>query len=486
MHLSLGSRMKQAMPRRVLSGLCSIAPNMGRIRVPAFPFLSTVRFYRILFVRDLYYLPGSTVSVYGTSQLKPANTSTGYDPSWECFIDGVSIGSTSPFPYAENNWQLCDQSTLNDGPHTLTVNATSNGQTFWFDYILYTPSASSSTKIADIWVNNTDPDISYGSGWSDIGNFANMTTTLGSQVQVNFTGTCFCIILRQTTKCRAIGTSLRWYGYIPTELSHNATSAMYSIDGASPVSFPLDGLPSTNNSLYNQLFFSTPQLSNGTHNLVVVYEGDDQHTPLTLNYLVVTDSTPSSALGGAQPSSSLHPSTPSGQESPSSPSGLAYDASSSSHSSSSGAIIGGAVGGGAAFIILALIFLITRRRRNRERQIREEAKLAPCNVSPYKLSYKELSPSYTMPGSYSQTAHSHLAAREPPNNSHNVSHITSPQPAFSPFDNRWAAPNTSTWNPNDLASRSGQGVPWHPRETTANNFVAYESPLPSYSRTYDR
>jgi len=140
--------------------------------------------------RVIHFLAGSSITVFGTSLLKPASTTTGYDPTWECFVDGVSIGSTKPFTSPENNWRLCDQPTLKDGPHVLMVNVTTSGQTFWLDYIWYTPSSSSSKDVANIVVNHFDPDIVYGSGWRSLGGSANMTTVFGSQLRFNFTGMC--------------------------------------------------------------------------------------------------------------------------------------------------------------------------------------------------------------------------------------------------------------------------------------------------------
>lgn len=120
------------------------------------------------------------------------NTTTGWDPRWECFVDNVSIGATDPFPYDENNWPLCQATDLNDGLHELAVNITSTtGQPFWLDYIQYAPSSSVSEETAYVVVDSLDPAIGYGVGWTALGGSANMTSTQGSIFQFNFTGICY-------------------------------------------------------------------------------------------------------------------------------------------------------------------------------------------------------------------------------------------------------------------------------------------------------
>ena len=79
--------------------------------------------------------------VFGSNNIR--NDSGVLDPTWECFVDNISIGASAPFQFPENNWVFCQQDTLVDGAHVLTVNATvSQNQTFWIDDIQYVPSAS--------------------------------------------------------------------------------------------------------------------------------------------------------------------------------------------------------------------------------------------------------------------------------------------------------------------------------------------------------
>lgn len=157
-------------------------------------------------------------------------------------------------------WVLCEQPQLVDGPHIVTVKATAAGRTFWFDDITYTPSSNVSQNGVYILVDNFDPGIVYGSPWGALGGAANFTT--GTELRFNFTGK-----------------GLSWFGFIPTEFSHNSTTASYSIDGGNPVTFRLNGLPQdTIPTVYNQNFFSTPALAAGPHTLYVVHHGTDKET----------------------------------------------------------------------------------------------------------------------------------------------------------------------------------------------------------------
>ncbi|KAG6826442.1 hypothetical protein H0H92_015769 [Tricholoma furcatifolium] len=227
----------------------------------------------------------SSITVWGTTALIKIDNGTTWDPSWECFVDNVSIGSTAPFQYPENNWVLCGSSSFSDGQHTLTLKVSTSGNTFWFDYITYVPSPSVSLQSAVIMVQNTDPDVIYGSGWGALAGFANETSTVGSQVKFNF-----------------IGTGFAWYGFIPNEYPHNEAQASYSIDGGSSTTFTLNGLPSANSvTLYNQLFFTTPSLSAGSHSITVTYNGGaGSATPFTLDYILLNNvSIPSTSASGA-------------------------------------------------------------------------------------------------------------------------------------------------------------------------------------------
>ena len=138
-------------------------------------------------------LPGSAVNVFGTTNIN--NSSGTIDPTWECFIDAVSIGSTSPFQHAENNWLLCTWN--NNGPaqgsHVLTAKST--GHNFWFDWLQYEPPQSASVQNAVVYINPLDAAIKFDSSWQSVpGGSANMTTKEGSTLTLDFIGAHPCLL----------------------------------------------------------------------------------------------------------------------------------------------------------------------------------------------------------------------------------------------------------------------------------------------------
>jgi hypothetical protein len=77
------------------------------------------------------------VVVLGTNHLR--NDSGVTDPQWSCYVDGVASTLAHHFKSREQLGVLLFL-LLNDGPHTITVNATvAKSQTFWFDYALLPP-----------------------------------------------------------------------------------------------------------------------------------------------------------------------------------------------------------------------------------------------------------------------------------------------------------------------------------------------------------
>ncbi|PPR02066.1 hypothetical protein CVT24_011165 [Panaeolus cyanescens] len=285
---------------------------------------------------------GTGITVMGTNNLR--NDSGVLDPQWQCFVDGVLLRS-NPFSFFENNWSLCDLAStpgvsVEDGPHVLTVNVTvQRSQTFWFDRINYKPSTTVPLDDKVIMVENDDPDIQYDSHWIRWAGNANSTSQTGSKFKFFFDGI-----------------SLSWLGYIPSNSPHGAASGTYSIDDNTPISFPLNGLPDANSvTLYNQEFFRTPDLNPGRHKLDVVFLGNEQTTPLVLDYLVirrngtagVDQTTPSDGAGGQTSSSKTN----------------------------LGAIVGGILG--SLVIVLGILILLIYRRRRHRSKIRE----VPQNIT---------------------------------------------------------------------------------------------------------
>jgi hypothetical protein len=314
---------------------------------------------------------GSSVRVLGPTNR--VNTPTGFDPSWECFVDEISIGATQP---QETNYMLCEQQQLVDGQHVVTVNvsqATQAGRTVWVDDIIYTPSSNVTSDGGYTLVDSIDPAIAYGDGWLDLFSFANFTSQIGTEFVFNFTGVLYRVISNKIFHAdwEIIGIGLSWAGPIPTEFPHNSSSATYSIDGGSPVTFRLNGLPQGGSTLYNQIFFSTPQLPDGPHNLRVVHGGTAAETPLTFDYLVVTTGSSTATSTSSPTPTSMTPQPPDSHETP------------------VGAIVGGVLGGIIA-IILGLLFLVWRRKRRRNVQLQEDPKL-PQDMSPLTIPTHDLS-----------------------------------------------------------------------------------------------
>jgi hypothetical protein len=315
-----------------------------------------------------YAFSGSEVTIFGSNNL--LNDSGVLDPTWECFIDKISIPSTSPFQFPENNWAFCAQDQLVDGPHVITVNATVlKAQTFWFDSLQYVPSASVNLDQAAILVDNLDPQLQYGTGWGALGGTANDTGTTNSIFTFDFTGV-----------------SLSWYGFIPNEFPLTATTGSYSTDGQSPVNFLLKGLPPNTATTYNQKFFETATLPAGHHQIVVSYQGNSQTTPLTLDYLIVQNGTISSNSS----------STASGT----SPTSGAANASGTTHkSNNTGAIAGGVVGGLVLIVIAALAYIYFQRREKTLNEKVEYGESSPPLVEPFHYApVKTSPPSSTIPG----------------------------------------------------------------------------------------
>lgn len=111
-------------------------------------------------------------------------------PAWDCFVDGIQFPNPSPFQFFENNWSLCEQATLPDGLHVLTVNVTAAGQAFYFDNIQYTPSSSAPAVLspATFKVDHLDPAMVYGPGWGPLGDTANVTSVNGAEATFDFVG----------------------------------------------------------------------------------------------------------------------------------------------------------------------------------------------------------------------------------------------------------------------------------------------------------
>jgi hypothetical protein len=112
--------------------------------------------------------------------------------------------------------------------------------------------------------------------------------------------------------------------------------------------------------LSTQVFFATPGLSAGQHRVEVVHGGNNQTTPLTLQYLVIQNppaptSTPTIPITSISTSSSSSSNSPHlNMSSSSSPAG-------DKHKAPTGAIVGGTVV--AVVVIFAVIFALPEKEK---------------------------------------------------------------------------------------------------------------------------
>ncbi|GJJ15937.1 hypothetical protein Clacol_010216 [Clathrus columnatus] len=310
------------------------------------PALSTTLHSTTTTSSFIFPFDGSSMTVFGTVNI--ANFSTTPNPTWKCSVDGISLGPPNLFQFPQNNWPLCNAGTIPDGSHQLVVNVSSDGMPFYLDYIEYRPSSNVSLENSLIEINNGDSAIDYISGWSALGTTANQTLDPSGLVNVTF-----------------VGIQLSWYGFIPTEESHNASSGEYSIDGAPFAPFQLIGLSSANAATaFNQRFFITPTLEMGNHVLSARYTGSRGQTPFTLDYLIIANGSFPISNGGTNVTGT-HSSNPT----------PISDAKTSS--SNVGTIIGGVIGAivGVAIVIIIVFVWFKFKRKPRQGQGRYSSNL---------------------------------------------------------------------------------------------------------------
>ncbi|KAG5722670.1 hypothetical protein E4T56_gene14461 [Termitomyces sp. T112] len=301
---------------------------------------------------------GTSVSVFGTIQ--PPGLSI-----WECFVDQAKIQNGPSFTAAQNNWNLCEGDDLTAGPHTLSIHITpSADQTFWFDYLRYTPLPNVSFSDAILYVPSNEVILS--SNWEPRGGIPSVD------------GISIAFQPRSVATFDFVGTHVAWYGWLLRFEPLKPANSTIVIDDGEPTNLLIGNTPPFDVTHPNIIFFETPQLPATQHKLVVTYLGDSddvssKQTPLSLNYLLVTitstpfapSSPPSSTTSSSQSSSSTSPSQPSSSTSQSS-----FTSASRAHSIPTGIIVGSVVGGLALVaVILWLYFLRSRRKRRRREQL---------------------------------------------------------------------------------------------------------------------
>jgi len=183
-----------------------------------------------------------------------------------------------------------------------------------------------------------------------------------------------------------LGVSLAWYGIIPAERPHAATTCSFSIDNQSVVTFLLKGITEESaSSAYNQKFFETTTLPYGHHNITVTFQGNEQTTPLVLDYLVVQNGTAPEGLSTSRSSSKDTESSTSPPGSPpgSSPTGKNTGSNVNGTSSKSNVvvIVGGVVGA-VGLILLVCLLLLCYRWKHKQQNLRDK-KVPATHVEPF-------------------------------------------------------------------------------------------------------
>ncbi|KAF9042903.1 hypothetical protein BJ165DRAFT_1529056 [Panaeolus papilionaceus] len=215
-----------------------------------------------------YNYRGSAGRVTGSINVRTSNGAT--DPTWECKVDGRVIPQEKPFPYFENNWDLCKWTAndVSDGQHRVEVNVRSNGQAFLFDRFQYVASPSANIQNSVVSVHYNDPAVTYGSGWGNLGDIGRMAPDGGATMTFKF-----------------YGTGVSWIGTTPVELPAGSSTAEYRIDNNPPVTITVPGRG--DQTEYSVLVFETGNVPLDHHTLTVTSRGQTSLTPLVLSRLWV-------------------------------------------------------------------------------------------------------------------------------------------------------------------------------------------------------
>ncbi|KAH9481886.1 hypothetical protein JR316_0006416 [Psilocybe cubensis] len=254
---------------------------------------------------------GSAVIVYGTQQYNSTDLSTPVtNPSWECFIDGLSgpIVAQPGSAVFGNNIPLCAVSGLQDGSeHTITTRARVEGdRTFWFDYVRYLPSASVPLDNATLWIDAGDSQIQYSTGWESASaltnnenGFPKVVNTAGPALEFSF-----------------VGNMISWYAASLNPNLNRKGSASFSIDNGTLTTFGVFDHPTISNAILpsNILLFHASIPSSPTqksHKLQVAYDSTSKDTqvvqPLSLDHLIVQNGTGVGPFGPQVPDGSTSP-----------------------------------------------------------------------------------------------------------------------------------------------------------------------------------
>ncbi len=156
---------------------------------------------------------------------------------------------------------------------------------------------------------------------------------------------------------------------MPTEFPHTGATGTWSIDGGEATQFLLAGLPTdSTTTIYDQFYFTTPEVQAGSHTLTVTFLGDNNTTPLCIDFLYVKN--------GTFPLANNITTTPN-QNTPDN-----HGTPPQSRTSTS-TILGSVLGGLAFAVIIMGIFLFWRRRRAQQERIYAPVKESKRILTPF-------------------------------------------------------------------------------------------------------
>ncbi|EAU88910.1 hypothetical protein CC1G_10556 [Coprinopsis cinerea okayama7 len=294
---------------------------------------------------------GKEIVLYGTSAVARNSNDDGWTPEWHCQIDGEPVVVENSYPGPANNFPLCSWDGLfgRGDFHTLFVNATAgDGGVFWVDSIRYRPEYDARLEKPTVLIEHTDPSIMYTAG-----NWQTITDSHGDAILAMQPGSALGVAFT--------GTKLTWVGWTPDNYPRGNSTGTYSLDGGEPVTFDIQGLPSTY-TLRNQYYFELEDLEPGVeHTLVVEHKGSS--TPLVLDYLLVEEGDFRMPTNPTKVTPSMDDSSPSSSARVSEPAHHSKD------KPPVGAIVGGVIGGLALIVILILGILFYKRRSRRHNAV---------------------------------------------------------------------------------------------------------------------
>ncbi|PPQ65171.1 hypothetical protein CVT24_011034 [Panaeolus cyanescens] len=221
-----------------------------------------------------------------------ADAPEGFDPQYECILDGNRIDVPKADFTLRNGFELCkwNQETVQEGTHTIVVNVKSRGQHFWFDHIMYIPTPSSSHENEVIMVESWDTNIHYSTAdWENLTSWSRMARK-GGLLSFHF-----------------YGTGVEWSSLRPKEYPGAQTIVLYSFDGNPSTAVVLSGPGSRTH--WNHVVFSVEGLPRGFHTLNVQSLGTEKTTPLSLDSLKIQNGTFPEPVDTATPVTVIPPAT---------------------------------------------------------------------------------------------------------------------------------------------------------------------------------